>query len=88
MKTGDISVQELKEYTKSIDGTTIETRAVQEHLGHTTIAMTQRYSHLSRDFQREEVNRLNGLCGENGKKLVRNEDLVRNEADGQINAPA
>jgi integrase len=48
-------------------------KAVQEHLGHTTIAMTQRYSHLSRDFQREEVNRLNGLCGENGKKLVRNE---------------
>ena len=43
-------------------------KAVQEHLGHTTIAMTQRYSHLSRDFQKEEVNRLNGLCGENGKK--------------------
>jgi integrase len=38
-------------------------KAVQEHLGHTTIAMTQRYSHLSRDFQKEEVNRLNGLCG-------------------------
>jgi len=48
-------------------------KAVQEHLGHTTIAMTQRYSHLSRDFQREQVNLLNGLCGENGKKLVRNE---------------
>ena len=63
-------------------------KAVQEHLGHTTIAMTQRYSHLSRDFQKEEVNRLNGLCGENGKKLVRNEDLVRNEADGTINATA
>jgi integrase len=43
-------------------------KAVQEHLGHTSIAMTQRYSHLSRDFQREEVNRLNGLCGECGKK--------------------
>ena len=54
-------------------------KTVQEHLGHTTIAMTQRYSHLSKDFQREEVNRLNGLCGENGKKMVRNEDLVRNE---------
>jgi len=48
-------------------------KAVQEHLGHTTIAMTQRYSHLSRGFQKEEVNRLNGLCGENSKKLVRNE---------------
>ncbi|MGA2463338.1 MAG: site-specific integrase [Thermodesulfobacteriota bacterium] len=63
-------------------------KAVQEHLGHTTIAMTQRYSHLSRDFQKEEVNRLNGLCGESGKKLVRNEDLVRNEAEGTINATA
>ena len=63
-------------------------KAVQEHLGHTTIAMTQRYSHLSRDFQKEEVNRLNGLCGENGKKLVRNEDVVKNETEGTINATA
>jgi integrase len=63
-------------------------KAVQEHLGHTTIAMTQRYSHLSKDFQKEEVNRLNGLCGENGKKLVRNEDLVRNEAEVKTLATA
>ena len=63
-------------------------KAVQEHLGHTTIAMTQRYSHLSRDFQKEEVNRLNGLCGETGKKLVRNEDFVRNGADDTVNATA
>jgi len=27
-------------------------------------------------------------CGENGKKLVRNEDLVRNETEGTINATA
>ena len=63
-------------------------KAVQEHLGHTTIAMTQRYSHLSRDFQKEEVNRLNGLCGETGKKLVRNEDFVRNGADDTVDATA
>ena len=63
-------------------------KAVQEHLGHTTIAMTQRYSHLSRDFQKEEVNRLNGLCGESGKKMVRNEDLVRNEDHLTTNATA
>jgi integrase len=63
-------------------------KAVQEHLGHTSIAMTQRYSHLSRDFQRDQVNLLNGLCGENGKKLVRNEDLVRNEGQPTINATA
>jgi len=63
-------------------------KAVQEHLGHTTIGMTQRYSHLSRDFQKEEVNRLNGLCGESGKKMVRNEDLVRNEDQLTTNATA
>lgn len=63
-------------------------KAVKEHLGHTTIAMTERYSHLSKDFQREEVNRLNGLCGESGKKLVRNEDLVRNEAEVKTIATA
>jgi integrase len=63
-------------------------KAVQEHLGHTSINMTQRYSHLSGDFQREQVNLLNGLCGENGKRLVRNEVLVRNEAEGTINATA
>ena len=63
-------------------------KTVQEHLGHTTMAMTQRYSHLSGDFQKEEVNRLNGLSGENGKKLVRNEDLVRNEGQPTTNATA
>jgi len=56
-------------------------KAVQEHLGHTSIAMTQRYSHLSGDFQREQVNLLNGLCGENGKKLVRSEDLPRKDQE-------
>jgi integrase len=63
-------------------------KAVQEHLGHTTIAMTQRYSHLSRDFQREEVNRLNGLCGEGGKKLVRNGKKLEVEVETTINATA
>ena len=54
-------------------GQYLKTLSGKNFSGHTTIAMTQRYSHLSRDFQKEEVNRLNGLCGENGKKLVRNE---------------
>ncbi len=63
-------------------------KAVQEHLGHTTVAMTQRYSHLSKEFQKEEVNRLNGLCGENGKKLVRNEDFRGNESQPNGNATA
>ena len=63
-------------------------KAVQEHLGHTTIAMTQRYSHLSRDFQREEVNRLDGLCGESGKKLVRNGKISEVKAEPNVNATA
>jgi hypothetical protein len=63
-------------------------KAVQEHLGHTTIAMTQRYSHLSRDFQKEEVNRLNGLCGESGKKLVRNGKISEIEDQPNFNATA
>lgn len=63
-------------------------KAVQEHLGHTSIAMTQRYSHLSGDFQREQVNLLNGLCGEHGKKLVRSEDLVRKNQEVPSHATA
>jgi len=30
---------------------------VQKQLGHTTLKMTERYAHLSDQFQREEVNR-------------------------------
>ena len=59
-----------------------------EHLGHTPIAMTQRYSHLSVDFQREQVNLLDGVCGENSKKLVRSEDLVRNDREVTTDATA
>jgi hypothetical protein len=48
--------------------------------------MTQRYSHLNRDFQREQINLLNGLCGENGKKLVRNEVFEGNKVKDEVNA--
>jgi len=61
-------------------------KAAQQHLGHTSIAMTQRYSHLSQDFQKEQVNLLNGLCGKNGKKLVRNEVFERGRVEGEVNA--
>ena len=50
--------------------------------------MTQRYSHLSREFQKEEVNRLNGLCGEDGKKLVRNGKILEIKDETNINANA
>ena len=49
-------------------------KSVQQQLGHTTLKMTERYAHLSDQFQREEVNRLNGLLPfplAGGKKLVR-----------------
>ena len=32
-------------------------KSVQKQLGHTTLEMTERYAHLSNQFQREEVNR-------------------------------
>lgn len=51
-------------------------KAVQEHLGHSSLEMTERYSHLSRSYQREEIQRLNGLFdAESSKKLVRNAEI-------------
>ena len=51
-------------------------KAVQVHLGHTTLAMTERYAHLSPDFLKSEVEKLSGVFvrGEEAdlsKKLVR-----------------
>jgi len=49
-------------------------KSVQKQLGHTTLKMTERYAHISDQFQREEVNRLNGLLPfplASSKKLVR-----------------
>jgi len=37
-------------------------KSVQEHLGYTSLAMTERYSHLSPEYMGSEVERLNGLC--------------------------
>ena len=51
-------------------------KAVQEHLGHTSLAMTERYMHLTSGFQRAEIEKLNGLFLPDSKKLVRNEDLA------------
>lgn len=45
-------------------------KAVQEHLNHSSPTMTNRYAHLSDKFQKEQVELLNGLCGE--EKVVRN----------------
>ncbi len=62
-------------------------KAIQEHLGHTSIAMTERYSHLSQDFQKEQVNLLNGLCGEgNCQKISQNLSEVGVEGETTVNA--
>jgi integrase len=49
-------------------------KSVQEHLGHTSLTMTQKYAHLSPEFQRAEVEKLSGLFTgglANSKNLVR-----------------
>jgi hypothetical protein len=63
-------------------------RMVQEHLNHSSPTMTNRYAHLSDKFQREQVEFLNGLCGEekSSKKLVRNEEMVKDEHEASTNA--
>jgi len=46
-------------------------RSLQEQLGQTNITVTQRYSRLTSDFKRPQVNLMNDLCGEI-KKVVKN----------------
>ena len=51
-------------------------KAVQEHLGHTSLTMTQKYAHLSPEFQRAEVEKLSGVFSAgfaDSKNLVRND---------------
>lgn len=70
-------------------GATLQT--VQMQLGHTNITMTQRYSHLTSDFERQQVNLMNGLCGEansGSKKLVRSEEIQQNRQETYVNATA
>lgn len=50
--------------------------AVQKHLNHRDLKTTQRYAHISEQFQREQVNKLDGLFDgiqNNSKNLVRTE---------------
>jgi integrase len=63
-------------------------KAVQEHLGHTSLTMTERYSHLSPDFHRTEIERLNGLCGDRSQKTVRSGQNVDEVVSEPIQASA
>jgi len=56
-------------------------KAVQEHLGHTSLTMTQKYAHLSPEFQRSEVERLSGVfSGVRADSM----NLVRNGQDADL----
>ena len=65
-------------------------QATQQHLGHSNVSMTMKYSHLSPAYLKEEISRLNGLCGEGtiGKELVRNEGMGKNEMQPTIEGTA
>ncbi|MGO9138528.1 MAG: hypothetical protein ACLP9S_12030 [Syntrophales bacterium] len=45
-------------------------KALKEILGHKDIKMTMRYSHLSKEFAREEIQILNGLTSAKNKKVA------------------
>ena len=64
-------------------------KTVQEHLNHSSPTMTNRYAHLSDQFQREQIEKLNGLCDEpTSKKIVRSEVLNENEQQQTYRATA
>jgi integrase len=68
----------------------VSMKAIQEHLGHSSITMTQRYSHLSPEFQKSEIEKLSGLCDEDpgDKKLIRNDQIPRSEQKPELDATA
>jgi len=51
---------------------------VQELLGHKSMTMTLRYSHLSQDDKRKAVNLLNGLTGQCHKTVTPTPQAVSN----------
>ncbi len=61
---------------------------IQDHLDHSNAAMTAKYTHVREAFQREQINLLNGICGEIGKKLVRNDQISQIEAQPSVSATA
>ena len=54
-------------------------RGLKEILGHKDFKMTMRYSHLSKEYQKEEINLLDGLTNINGQKTVKFEEEGKNK---------
>lgn len=52
----------------------VSLRAVQQQLGHSTIAVTERYAHVAPDFMEREADRLSpdvpSLCGALGMRRL------------------
>jgi len=65
--------------------------SVQKHLNHKDFKMTQRYAHLAEQFQKEQVNKLDGLFDgmeNSSKKLVRNDQIEGVGGQPNVNATA
>lgn len=65
--------------------------AVQKHLNHKDFKMTQRYAHLAERFQKEQVNKLDGLFDgmeNSSKKLVRSDQIEGVGDQPNVNATA
>lgn len=69
-------------------------KSVQEHLGHTSLAMTQKYAHLSPEFQKSEIEKLSGvfnfmpLAEKSSKILVRSDQNLDLLLEAGIHANA
>jgi integrase len=65
-------------------------KAVQAHLGHSSMSMSEKYSHLSPAYLKAEVEKLNGAFLEDAKskELVRNDGSVKNEMQPTIEVSA
>jgi len=51
-----------------------------EYLGHASLSMTPKYLHLSHEFQKAEVDRLNGVFRKPGQKMNLDVDMVAGNA--------
>jgi integrase len=65
--------------------------AIQKHLNHKDFKMTQHYAHLAEQFQKDQVNKLDGLFDEilnSSKKLVRSDQIEGVGGQPNVNATA